>query len=64
MNVGEVISILSLCAASFDDNKDHLLMLRDVSTIEVCDEYIMVYFQDGNTQSIRIRKDGTKEYIN
>ena len=63
MNIGEVISALSLCASSFDDDKDHLLMLRSVYEIEVADECIEVHFVDGNTTSIRVFKDGRKEYL-
>ena len=63
MNVGEIISALALCASSFDDDKDRLLMLRDVYEIEVKDEYVEVHFIDSNTTDIRIFKDGRKEYL-
>lgn len=58
MNIGEVISALVLCASSFDDDKDHLLMLRGVDEIEVNDDYITIYFVDGNTPNIKVYKDG------
>lgn len=63
MSIGEVISALTLCASSFDDDKDHLLMLRDAYEIEVHDNYILVYFVDANTTSIKVYKDGKREYL-
>ena len=63
MSIGEVISALALCASSFDDDKDHLLMLRDVYEIEVHDNYILVHFVDANTTSIKVYKDGKREYL-
>ena len=65
MSVGEIISALALCASSFDDNKDRLIMLKSVYSIEVDDENdcIDVYFVDGNTQNIKIHKDGTWEAL-
>lgn len=58
MSIGEVISALALCASSFDDDKDHLLMLRSVYEIEVRDDYIIIYFADRNTSDIHVSKDG------
>lgn len=58
MNIGEVVSALALCASSFDDDKDHLLMLRDIYSIEDKGDHIEVYFVDRNTDSIRIYPDG------
>lgn len=59
MSIGEVISAFALCASSFDDDKDRLLMLRDVYEIEVHYKYIIIYFVDRNTPSIKVYKDGT-----
>lgn len=64
MRIGEVISALALCASSFDDDKDHLLMLRTAYEIEVHDDYILVYFVDANTRNIKVYKDGKSEYLN
>ena len=63
MNLGEVISALALCAAGWDDENDRLLMLRGVYDIEVREEYIDVYFTDGNTENIRIFRDGRRERL-
>ena len=63
MTVGEVISSLSLCASSFDDDKDRLLLLRSIYSIKVFEEYIEIYFVDSNTVNIRVYKDGRKEYL-
>lgn len=60
MNIGEVISALALCASSWDDNADHLLMLKSVFEIEVGEDYIEIHFVDGNTQDLRIDKTGRK----
>ena len=62
MNIGEVISALVLCASSWDDDKDRLLLLKGVYNIEVHDGYMYVYFTDGNTQDVKIYKDGKTEY--
>lgn len=59
MSVGEIISALALCASSFDDDNDHLLMLKSVDKIEVHYKYITIYFMDGNTPNIKVYKDGT-----
>lgn len=64
MNIGEIISALVLCASSFDDNKDRLLLLKNVCDIEVCDGYINVYFTDGNTENVTIYPDGRAEPLN
>ena len=64
MSIGEVISALVLCSSSFDDNKDYLLMLRTIYEIEVHDDYIAIYFVDGNTRNIKVYKDGTYECLN
>ena len=61
MSIGEVISALALCASSFDN--DELLMVKGVYSIEVCDEFIVLDFIDGNTQSIKIFSDGRTEYL-
>ena len=61
MNIGEIISALALCASSFDDNKDHLLLLKNVYDIEAHDGYIKVYFTDGNTENVTIYPDGRAE---
>ena len=63
MNIGEIISALALCASSFDDDKDNLLMLRDVYSIEAKDGYIEIHFVDGNTTNIKVFPDGRKEYL-
>lgn len=65
MNIGEIISALALCASSFDDDKDHLLMLKNIYSLEVerNEDSIVVCFVDGNTPDIRIYKDGTKEFL-
>lgn len=63
MNIGEVISALALCGSSFDDGKDHLLMLRDACRIEVHDNCIIVHFVDANDISIKVYKDGKREYL-
>ena len=34
MNIGEIISALSLCASGWDDDKDRLLMVREIYSIE------------------------------
>lgn len=64
MNIGEIISALALCASSFDDNKDRLLLLKNVDDIEVHDGYINVYFTDGNTEDVTIYPDGRAELLN
>ena len=64
MNIGEVISALALCASRWDDNKDHLLLLKGVYDISVTDEYIEVYFSDGNTEDVKIYQDGRTESLN
>ena len=59
MNVGDVISALIKYAS--DWNRDNLLLLRDVYSIEVHDndEYeIEISFTDGNTRDVIIDKDG------
>ena len=63
MSIGEVISALALCASSSDDDKDYLLMLKTVYEIEVRDDYIIIYFADGNTSDIHVSKDGKCSYI-
>ena len=64
MNVGQVISALTLCASNWDDNNgDYLLMVKEVCLIDVKDDSIEAYFVDGNTPAIRISKDGTKSYF-
>ena len=60
MSIGEVISALALCASSWDDDCDRLLMLKDVLSIEVKNNCIEIYFVDGNTPSIKIHKNGRK----
>lgn len=62
MNIGEVISALVLCASSWD--KDRLLLLKSVYDISVTDEYIEVYFSDGNTENVKIYQDGRTELLN
>ena len=56
MVVGEVMSALITCASDWDG--DHLLLLKGVYCIDVRDNYIDVFFTDGNTENIRINKDG------
>lgn len=63
MSIGEVISALALCASSFDDDKDRLLMLKNVYKIEVYDDYIIVYSIDANTRNIKVYKDGKRECL-
>lgn len=63
MSIGEIISAIALCASSLDDDKDHLLMVKNVYSIEVKEKYIEVYFVDGNTSNIRIYSDGRVEYL-
>ena len=58
MTIGEMISALALCASSFDDDKDHLLMLKSIYSIDVKDDQLLIYFSDGNTQNIKINKNG------
>ena len=64
MNIGEIISALALCASSWDDNKDRLLLLKNVYDIEVYAGYIKVYFTDGNTENATIYPDGRVEPLN
>ena len=64
MNIGEIISALVLCASSWDDDKDRLLLLKNVYDIEVHDGYIEIYFTDGNTEDVRIYPDGRAEPLN
>ncbi len=64
MNIGEVISALVLCASSWDDDKDRLLLLKGVYDIEVYAGYIKVYFSDGNTENVTIYPDGRAEPLN
>lgn len=61
MNIGEIISAFALCASSWDDDKDRLLLLKNVYDIEVRDGYINVYFTDGNTENVTIYPDGRVE---
>ena len=63
MNIGEIISAFALCASDYDSNKDYLLMLRTVDSIEVHEEYAVIYFHDGNTANIRVYKDGRKKHL-
>ena len=63
MNTGEIISTLALCSSDWHNGYDELLMQRNVCNIDVKDEYIEVYFVDGNTNSIRIYKTGWSERI-
>ena len=58
MSIGEVIAALVLCASSWDDDADHLLMLRDVYSIDVKGDRIDIFFVDGNTPPISVGKDG------
>lgn len=62
MTIGEMISALALCASSFDDDKDRLLMLKGVTSIEVESDQLILFFQDRNEQSIRINKNGQVSY--
>ena len=61
MSVGEVVSALALCASSFDN--DELLMVKGIYSIEIGDEFIVLDFIDGNTQCIKIFRDGRTEYL-
>ena len=63
MNIGEIISALALCASSYGNDKDFLLMLKTVGSIEVYERYVIIYFYDGSTPNIRVYKDGRKEYV-
>ena len=63
MNIGEIISALALCASGYGHDKDYLLMLKTVGSIEVYEGYVIIYFYDGSTANIRVYKDGRKEYI-
>lgn len=56
--VGEVISMLALCA----DREDIYLMRKGIYGIEVMNDHIEVAFTDGNTADIKIYEDGRKEY--
>ena len=56
--VGEVISMLALCASGWDD----YLMVKGIYGIEVMDDHIEVVFADGNTADIKIYENGRKEY--
>ena len=63
MSIGEVVSALALCSSSFDDDKDNLLMLREVYSIEVKDGCIEVHFVDRNTTDIKVFSDGRKKSL-
>ncbi len=63
MNIGEIISAFALCASGHGNDKDDLLMLKTVDSIEVYEEYAVIYFHDGNTANIRVYKDGRMEYL-
>ena len=58
MRVGEVLAALVLCASSWDDDADRLLMLEDVYSMDVKGDHIDIFFVDGNTPPIRVNKDG------
>ena len=59
MNTGEVISILAKAASKFSsEGGDELLMMKEVYCISVDKSDIEVYFTDGNTEDIKIDKDG------
>ena len=58
MTVGEVIALL--CNHASDD--DYLLMQKSIDDIEVKDDYIDLWFTDGNTMNKRLFKDGHWEY--
>lgn len=58
MRIGEVMAALALCAPSWDDDADRLLMLRDVYSIDVKGDHIDIFFVDGNTPPISVDKDG------
>lgn len=59
MSVGEVISLLTKAASKFSsEGGDELLMLKEVDCISVGKSDIEVYFTDGNTEDIKIDKDG------
>ena len=60
MNVGEVMAALAFCASGWDDDQDHLLMLKEIYCIDVCDDRIDISFVDGNTPDIRIGRNGKK----
>lgn len=64
MSVGEVLAALVLCASSFDDDADRLLMLKDVYCIDVKGDRINIFFVDGNTSPISVNKDGRIVYPN
>lgn len=61
MNIGEIISAFALCASGYGDDNDRYLMLKTVDSIEVYEEYAVIYFHDGNTRNIRVYKDGRTE---
>ena len=63
MNIGEIISAFALCAASFDDNKDYLLMLKSVTNIDVIDDHLEIFFTDSNTDNIKLFSDGHIESL-
>lgn len=54
MNIGEIISAFALCASGYGDDNDRYLMLKTVDSIEVYEEYALIYFHDGNTRNIRV----------
>ena len=58
MNVGEVISALIKYAS--DWNRDNLLLLRSVNSIDVCEntQEIEICFTDGNTRDVVIDMEG------
>lgn len=60
MPVGEVIALLCKHASSLD--RDHILMMKDIDSIEVNDEYIKLYFTDFNTRNYYLYQDGTVKY--
>lgn len=64
MPIGEVIALLCKVASNHEiDGGDHLLMLKNIYEIDVEDDFIKVYFVDGNTEDIKIDKDGNKTYL-
>ena len=59
MTTGEVISILAKAASKFSsEGGDELLMMKGICCISVDKSDIEVYFTDGNTEDIKIDKDG------
>ena len=61
MSVGEVLAAITLYSSNVcDNNRDVLVMAKGLDSIEVYSGFIKLYFTDGNTQDVKIDKNGER----